>query len=462
VGGWIDPSGGSALSREQIEDLLGTSFASPNSTLSVAYDDAGNRFTHDLNLAHSNVWTAEQYHVAAGGSTGDEEVLRAGASSAVGVNAAVTVLYGPTATTNTSRRNVQISRVINHAAAMAGFSPNLSVLTNVDAVQEASAFTASTVGVYAESALGATTPIKASHNVIGVNLDIRGLSTGSEESSAYFGLSKDNSATGQPHARQWFTDFTTEGNAFNEQQTMCHGISMFVNNHFDGQPSVADAVVFAGGTGKTGGANPHGTDTYPLMAVLGAYGVATNTGGATKAYGAQYGVKAGQINGPWGNVSKFKQGVGSFDWGQYGFEVGARYTGAAETNPFGGWIAGLGLSLAGFLALRKQDLALVNGVNNDIAVTGTTVRITGPTAAFSISSIAATGYTAPQDGMEVTIINTTAFAMTITNAAAVGTATNRILTALAGDRIGTATHPSSITVVYDATAQRWREKSWSN
>jgi hypothetical protein len=118
--------------------------------------------------------------------------------------------------------------------------------------------------------------------------------------------------------------------------------------------------------------------------------------------------------------------------------------------------------LGGFLAHRRQDLALVNGVNNDVAASGTLVRITGPTAAFSIASILPVGYSAPLDGMRVVLQNVSLQAMTITNGAATGTATARIFTASTGNRVGTVGHYSTWEGVYDASTNRWREVSWTD
>lgn len=112
-----------------------------------------------------------------------------------------------------------------------------------------------------------------------------------------------------------------------------------------------------------------------------------------------------------------------------------------------------GIDIDGDLSLRSADLALVNGVNNDIAIGNRSfIRITGPTGAFNITSIAS-----PQNGKRLVIVNTTAFAMTITNAAATGTAANRIVTSTLADLVGTATHPTTIELVYDAATARWRD-----
>lgn len=108
---------------------------------------------------------------------------------------------------------------------------------------------------------------------------------------------------------------------------------------------------------------------------------------------------------------------------------------------------------------RKQDKTLANGVNNDVTIRAGLIRITGPTGAFSIASILVTITTqVPNDGMIVTLLNVSGQAMTITNAAVTGTATGRILTATAANRVqGVAANPASITLQYDSTTQRWRE-----
>lgn len=112
-------------------------------------------------------------------------------------------------------------------------------------------------------------------------------------------------------------------------------------------------------------------------------------------------------------------------------------------------------SFGGSIATRKQDLVLGNGANNDIAVTKSVVRITGPTGAFSISSIAN-----PTDGRRVTLLNLSGQAMTITNAAATGTAANRILTSTGANLVGTLGNITAITLIYDSTSARWRETEW--
>ena len=113
------------------------------------------------------------------------------------------------------------------------------------------------------------------------------------------------------------------------------------------------------------------------------------------------------------------------------------------------------LDVTGALSLREGTaLTLSNGVNNNIAL-GTTpssfYRITGPTAAFSISSIAPV---TTSDGQILTIQNTTTFPMTITHEGATGTAANRIYCANAADITLTGQY-TTITLSYNLTQSRW-------
>lgn len=104
------------------------------------------------------------------------------------------------------------------------------------------------------------------------------------------------------------------------------------------------------------------------------------------------------------------------------------------------------------------EVTLVNGANDDIAITGTEtlriIRIVGPSGAFSVS-----GFTAPSAGRVIVLHNTTAQAMTLTNDAG-STAALRILT-LTGADIVLAARTSSATLAYDSTAARWIVTSYN-
>lgn len=98
------------------------------------------------------------------------------------------------------------------------------------------------------------------------------------------------------------------------------------------------------------------------------------------------------------------------------------------------------------------SLVCVNGANTDLTLpTGTNFYITGPTSTFSI-----TGLTGGADGREITLYNTVAYALTLTNEAT-SAAANQITT-LTGSAVSTTTQ-GMITLVYDGTASKWIVKS---
>ena len=90
-------------------------------------------------------------------------------------------------------------------------------------------------------------------------------------------------------------------------------------------------------------------------------------------------------------------------------------------------------------------VTLVNGANANVAVTADFMRITGPSAGFSIN-----GFQAGVDGQELEIYNTTAQALTITNDATSSTA-NRIITTTGADL----TNVKTLKLKYSSVDQRW-------
>ena len=115
------------------------------------------------------------------------------------------------------------------------------------------------------------------------------------------------------------------------------------------------------------------------------------------------------------------------------------------------------LDINGDISWREgAGLTLNNGTNANIPVGDYSFfRITGPTAAFSISGIAG-----GSDGRIVTIYNTTTQAMTIVNDAGSGT-NNRIFT-LTGANITTPAANSAIQLQYNANVNRWLLVSGQN
>lgn len=108
-----------------------------------------------------------------------------------------------------------------------------------------------------------------------------------------------------------------------------------------------------------------------------------------------------------------------------------------------------GVDIDGDLSTRQAGLVLANGANNDIAIGNRSfVRITGPTAAFNITSIAS-----PFDGKRIVLYNTTTQNMTLTQAAATGTAANRIIATEAVDPVTVGAGIAEL--IYSAADSRW-------
>ncbi|MBP6731370.1 MAG: tail fiber domain-containing protein [Chitinophagales bacterium] len=109
------------------------------------------------------------------------------------------------------------------------------------------------------------------------------------------------------------------------------------------------------------------------------------------------------------------------------------------------------LDINGDLALRENTIALTlaNGVNSNVAVgTYSHIRITGPTAAFSITGIAA-----GVNGKIITLINTTAQPMTLSHDVT-SAAANRIYTP-GGLPLDIAGQYKTVTLMYNSSLTRW-------
>lgn len=107
-------------------------------------------------------------------------------------------------------------------------------------------------------------------------------------------------------------------------------------------------------------------------------------------------------------------------------------------------------SLKTAMAGGSTSLALAAGANQNLAIAGASLcRITGPTGAFSLG-----GFAAGLDGQRLTVFNTTAFAMTISNQAAGSLAANRITTMTGADVVLSA-RTTTASFIYDATAASW-------
>ena len=103
------------------------------------------------------------------------------------------------------------------------------------------------------------------------------------------------------------------------------------------------------------------------------------------------------------------------------------------------------------LRWEVEASTLSNGQNDNVAneADATLIKVTGPTAAFSI-----TGITQGGRGRILAVRNTTSQAMTIANDHAGSTAANRILTGT-GANLVLAASTSIVLLVWDDTATRW-------
>jgi hypothetical protein len=105
------------------------------------------------------------------------------------------------------------------------------------------------------------------------------------------------------------------------------------------------------------------------------------------------------------------------------------------------------LDVAGAVALRGGAFTAANGANQNIAIPNASyVRITGPTASFSIGGIAG-----GVNGRVVVLHNATTFNMSLVNEDIGSTTTNRIYTLGAAGTSG----EGSFTLIYSATDNRW-------
>lgn len=108
------------------------------------------------------------------------------------------------------------------------------------------------------------------------------------------------------------------------------------------------------------------------------------------------------------------------------------------------------LDVNGSVAFREgESLVLSNGANNDVVIdTNSFIRVTGPTAAFSIS-----GFAGGSNGRLITLYNTTSQPMTIINNATSANG-NQILT-LTGENIVSPAKSSVLQLQYNSTLSRW-------
>lgn len=142
------------------------------------------------------------------------------------------------------------------------------------------------------------------------------------------------------------------------------------------------------------------------------------------------------------------------------FQVGNGFSDNLRNNAFTILASGLtgvntstpvaAVDINGDLACRQNSVNVVNGVNNDLNPGFFSfIKVTGPTAAFSLS-----GFSGGVDGKILTVLNLTGQNMTIANqTGSASTAANRINTLTGADIVTVGN--GSVTIQYSATDNRW-------
>jgi len=124
---------------------------------------------------------------------------------------------------------------------------------------------------------------------------------------------------------------------------------------------------------------------------------------------------------------------------------------ASPLNLNGGAFTTTGTATVSGIVSPHGNLALANGANTNVTLTADTTvfRLTGPSGAFSIN-----GFTGGTSGRIIILLSTVSQTLTVTNLAT-STAANQIDTMTGADIVCTATEKTAITMVYEATAQKW-------
>lgn len=180
---------------------------------------------------------------------------------------------------------------------------------------------------------GTGTPTEAigTGHTLTSELVVRGSGSQSNEFTPLFNCLRADLGTGYNSpsttpGRYWGTDQSVLG-PIAVQPGLLNGITMLVNNYYNGSPSSqpSAAAWFVTKPGSGGGLDtPHtnGT-TYPVDIGVGIVGQSSSTGrGFTTA------LKVGGTGSGWSAASRFGTGVSVQDWELYGVRVAGRYAGA--------------------------------------------------------------------------------------------------------------------------------------
>ena len=150
------------------------------------------------------------------------------------------------------------------------------------------------------------------------------------EHCAWFGyLRYENTVTVTP-GRSWFTDWNVHG-ALGVQQGLLNGISMFINNYYNGSPTVGPSagmwISTKEGTGGGATASHLAATTYPTDVGVGIVGT-SGVPGVGAGYGFTTALKIGGTGSGWSAASRFGSGIDVSDFVDYGIHVSARKAGS--------------------------------------------------------------------------------------------------------------------------------------
>jgi hypothetical protein len=163
---------------------------------------------------------------------------------------------------------------------------------------------------------------------------IRGCGSTANEDAAYYGavnvqIGPGFTQTAGPSGRHWFTDFSVHG-PIAVQPGLLNGVTMLVNNHYNGSPIQAPSAAFWAVTKPGGGGSIDGTHaaaaTYPVDVGIGVAGISTGS-----AAGFASAIKVGGTGSGWGATSRFNKGIEILDYDTVGLQISGKYTGSTPT-----------------------------------------------------------------------------------------------------------------------------------
>lgn len=204
-----------------------------------------------------------------------------------------------------------ITENITSAGAGSANYPPLKVAATYLATDPASPFNLAYLGIYSALAVGsAGTAAVGTTQAVTATIDVVNSGNVQNEQAVYMGwLRYDTGTVG----RAWFCDFSVQG-PVNTQPNKLDGITMFVNNYYNGSPSASPAaglwVVTLPGGGAGGLAEHSAATTYPLDVGIGIVGFGGT--GAASTNGYTIGLQVGGRGSGWmgtGARSKVATGI---------------------------------------------------------------------------------------------------------------------------------------------------------